>query len=98
MQIFKKKTQIGFYRRRNSSVRTQTLFFFSVSNQSPIRNPNHQFLEEMSSDDGTTVEITHKTIGPSRPSRIRVASRIKVWNFLILPLFLAILCVTKWID
>ncbi|XP_013631273.1 PREDICTED: uncharacterized protein LOC106336860 isoform X3 [Brassica oleracea var. oleracea] len=32
----------------------------------------------MSNDDGTTVEITHKTIGPSRPSRIRVASRIKV--------------------
>ncbi|CAF2095435.1 BnaA05g34930D [Brassica napus] len=31
-----------------------------------------------SSDDGTTVEITHKTIGPSRPSRIRVASKIKV--------------------
>uniref|UniRef100_A0A1J3FNY3 Ubiquitin-like domain-containing protein n=1 Tax=Noccaea caerulescens TaxID=107243 RepID=A0A1J3FNY3_NOCCA len=34
----------------------------------------------MSSDstkDGT-VEITHKTIGPSRPSRIRVASHIKV--------------------
>uniref|UniRef100_A0A1J3D5Z3 Ubiquitin-like domain-containing protein n=1 Tax=Noccaea caerulescens TaxID=107243 RepID=A0A1J3D5Z3_NOCCA len=37
-------------------------------------------IEEMSSDstkDGT-VEITHKTIGPSRASRIRVASHIKV--------------------
>ncbi|KFK36432.1 hypothetical protein AALP_AA4G123500 [Arabis alpina] len=30
-----------------------------------------------STNDGT-VEITHKTIGPARPSRIRVASRIKV--------------------
>jgi len=37
-------------------------------------------IEEMSpgsTKDGT-VEITHKTIGPSRPSRIRVASHIKV--------------------
>ncbi|ESQ52147.1 hypothetical protein EUTSA_v10017211mg [Eutrema salsugineum] len=37
-------------------------------------------IEETSPDstnDGT-VEITHKTIGPSRPSRIRVASHIKV--------------------
>ncbi|CAH2059283.1 unnamed protein product, partial [Thlaspi arvense] len=37
-------------------------------------------IEEMSpgsTNDGT-VEITHKTIGPSRPSRIRVASHIKV--------------------
>lgn len=43
-------------------------------------------IEEMSpgsTNDGT-VEITHKTIGPARPSRIRVASHIKVGTFLLL--------------
>jgi hypothetical protein len=36
--------------------------------------------EELSSDstNNGTVEITYKTIGPARPSQIRVASHIKI--------------------
>lgn len=51
-------------------------------------------IEEMSPDsikDGT-VEITHKTIGPARPSRIRVASHIKVSDFCFFVTSLRILC------